>query len=409
MPLKQYNIARIPAFSVGAGKASVEISKFLIANKLSSIVLVVGGSSFLHGPNWNTVETLLHHMRIQFYCLVISSEPDPESIDAAAAVALEKGINGVIGIGGGSVIDAAKALSAMAIEMQLNPAAKLENFLEGIGIAQPAGMRLPLLIIPTTAGTGSEATKNAVISKVGVNGYKRSLRHDAYIPDYAVLDPLFSLKAPFSVTRAAGLDAVTQLLESYVSTNASPFTDCLALDGLKRAGFALPKLIDALKEPGEEFPEEKELVLRQELSYAAFISGITLANAGLGVVHGAASVLGGYFSIPHGVVCGTLLASSQKRILEEMLKDEQTHALYLDKYSQAARALTGDYSLQKIDALNALVLLLERWVENMELPRLHEYGVNIEDIHKMSTEIGNKNTPVVLTGEQVKTILLDRL
>ena len=171
------------------------------------------------------------------------------------------------------------------------------NYLEGVEL-NPPGSTVSFIAVPTTAGTGSEATKNAVISSIGESGFKKSLRHDNFIPDIAVIDPQLMLSCPETLTAACGLDAIAQLLESYVSSKSNPITDALAFDALTKA---IPAFEVAVKDG------HKNLEARASMAYGALISGITLANAGLGIVHGFASPIGGFFDIPHGVVCGTLL------------------------------------------------------------------------------------------------------
>ena len=174
------------------------------------------------------------------------------------------------------------------------------DHLEDVGRNVPhSGVKLPFVAVPTTSGTGGEMTKNAVLSDVGPDGYKKSLRHDAFIPDAVILDPELMLSCPPAITAACGMDAFTQLLEPYLSPAASPVTDSLALGAMERVR-------DNLAAACGEGAGDVEV--RAGMAYAAMISGIALANAGLGIVHGLASPIGGFFPVPHGVVCGTLVA-----------------------------------------------------------------------------------------------------
>ncbi len=208
------------------------------------------------------------------------------------------------------------------------------DYLEGVGTRTPSGSRIGLAAVPTTSGTGSEATKNAVISRLGEQGFKKSLRHDRYVPDLAILDGSLITSCPASVTAASGLDAVTQLLEAYVSTASSAFTDMIAIEGLTLAAGVLESLVCGTLSDDPE--------ARTVMAYAAYLSGVALANANLGVVHGAASALGGRRPIAHGVVCGTLLHASQKAIIHHLALDESREAeAALHKYSQAGYALAG--------------------------------------------------------------------
>jgi len=210
----------------------------------------------------------------------VSGEPSPEVVDRIAA-SLEADV--VVAIGGGSAIDAGKAVAAMAEE-----GGSIVDYLEEVGTKPPTGRRRFLVAVPTTAGTGSEATANAVISRVGASGFKKSLRHEGYIPDIALIDPELALDCPPAVTAASGLDAITQLLEGFVSTGGNPLTDALGRSGLATAGRSFSRAV-----------HEGDLIARSAMAYAAYLSGVILAIAGLGIVHGIASPLGGAYPVPH--------------------------------------------------------------------------------------------------------------
>jgi alcohol dehydrogenase class IV len=215
-----------------------------------------------------------------------------ETIDAIASEFRKTPVNVVVAIGGGSVIDYGKAVAAMLAED-----GTVRDYLEGVGTKKPSGAKVPFIAVPTTAGTGSEATKNAVVCD-RKEGYKKSLRHDAYMPDAALVDPELTLTLPRHITIACGLDAVSQLIESYTSTKADASLDSLALKALSGASESLLPLalIAAMI-----------YLCVSKMSYAALVSGITLSRAGLGAVHGIAGPLGGLFPVPHGVACGKLL------------------------------------------------------------------------------------------------------
>jgi alcohol dehydrogenase class IV len=358
-------------------------------------VLVVRGSSLLSNNNhWEKITKLFREYSIYYSEFEISGEPSPELIDNAVEMFSDSIPDCVIAIGGGSVIDAGKAISAM-----LPVKENVTQFLEIVGSRKPDGRKVPMIAVPTTSGTGSEATANAVISKIGTNGFKRSLRHENYIPDIALVDPELTLSCPPETTVACGMDALTQLLESYVSTKANPFTDALCESALPLIG---KHLINAVKKG------MVDLEARTALSYAALISGITLANAGLGVVHGLASLIGALFPIPHGVVCGTLLAGSVKANISKM-KENGSDSPQLEKYARAASILSGKSFPNDKTACSDLTEYLYGLAGELSLPCLSDYGIAEKDIKRFLTENVNKNNPVQLTEDEIRMILLEKV
>ena len=222
-----FHFAKTPEIHFGAGKFALTGR---LAKKFGSIVLVVTGAESLKKSGKS--DDLVKQFRnedIKFSFVSIHDEPNPDFIDDIVKINRTKGIKVVIAIGGGSVVDAGKAISAM-----LPVEDSVFNYLEDVGSKIPNGIKIPFIAIPTTSGTGSETTKNAVLSSTGENGFKKSLRHDNFVPDIAIVDPELTLTLPPHITAACGMDAFTQLLESYVSTKASLITDSLAFYGLNR-------------------------------------------------------------------------------------------------------------------------------------------------------------------------------
>jgi len=221
----------------------------------------------------------------------------PYKVDEAVKNYRHTGIELIVGIGGGSVLDAAKAIAGL-----LPYGNSVMDHLEGVGKGiEYQGPAMPFIAVPTTAGTGSEATKNAVLSRIGADGFKKSFRHDTLVPQVAIVDPDLLASCSAEIIAANGMDAFTQLLESYVSINANPITDALAISGItafREGFFSVWENTDTAKSG------------RSQLAYAALLSGINLAQTGLGSVHGLASPLGAFFPMPHGVVCGTLVAEA---------------------------------------------------------------------------------------------------
>lgn len=224
--VKPFVFSRTPRILFGAGKIA-EIPG--IAKTFGNdILLVIGKSSFKHSKYGEYLMHTFDITGIRYHKVVISREPSPEMIDKAVILHKSDKINLVIAVGGGSVMDAGKAISAMLYKQD-----SIANYLEGVGNKEHPGTKVPFIAVPTTSGTGSEATKNSVISQVGMNGFKRSLRHENFMPDYAIVDPELMLNCPPDITAFSGMDCFTQLVESYVSDKSNILTDTLALDGIK--------------------------------------------------------------------------------------------------------------------------------------------------------------------------------
>lgn len=324
---------------------------------------------------------------IEFVEVPVSGEPSPRIVDDIVNTWSENKPGLIIALGGGSVIDAAKAVAAMLAEPGAAGKRSVKDFLEGVGSAVPSGASLPVYAVPTTAGTGSEATKNAVLSEIG--GFKKSLRHDNFVPKLALIDPLLAVDAPLGVSAAAGLDAITQLMEALMSTGASSFTDALAVSGLVAAGRAFPAL---LQNPGN-------VSARGKMGYAAYLSGVVLANAGLGMIHGAASPIGAAREIPHGLVCGLLLPGTVRRILMRARAQEQR--LLIRKLEKAAEALNSE--------VDDLAELLDGWLEDSGLPGFGEYGFTADELVELAGATGMKESPVLFSEKEVAEIFLERL
>jgi alcohol dehydrogenase class IV len=222
----------------------------------------------------------------------ITGEPTPEIVDTAVRVGKDAGVDIVVGIGGGSVLDTAKAAAGV-----ISNGGSVRDYLEGVGTgAKIVREPLPFIAIPTTSGTGTEVTKNAVIMSLD-EGFKKSIRDEKLIPNVALLDPELTVSVPQSVTAASGMDAICQLIESYTSRNANAFCDAMALYHTPRAVKALKKACD----------DGSDMDARETMALAALVSGMCLANAGLGAAHGIGAGLGATMGIRHGIACGMLL------------------------------------------------------------------------------------------------------
>jgi alcohol dehydrogenase class IV len=358
------------------------------------VLIVLGGSSYKNTGWWQDTTESLKKEGITYQQVNLEHEPSPAFIDGVVKDYAGTKIEVVVSIGGGSVIDAGKAISAM-----LGRKESVKIYLEGIGTKKPDGSKIPFIAVPTTSGTGSEATKNAVMSEIGRYGFKKSLRHDNFVPDYAIIDPALTLSCPAHLTAACGLDAFTQLLESYVSDKASPMTDSLAFKGLECVAESLVPLATTA---GKDYHH------RSNMSFAALMSGICLANAGLGVVHGFASPIGGLFSIPHGVVCGTLMGVSTQYTIEKLLESGEDHPA-LEKYANTGKLFVPDTHKSNRYYAESLAHSISNIVDSLQIPRLSEFGVTKNDIPGIAAKSGNKNNPVKFQPEELENILLERL
>lgn len=320
------------------------------------------------------------------YIEPVSGEPSPQQVDNIVARA-PADIDWVIGIGGGSALDTAKAVAGL-----LPSRTSVMDYLEGVGAGKPyPGDALPWLAVPTTAGTGSETTKNAVLSQLGQ--FKKSFRHETLVAKEAWLDPAFLPSLPEAVRYATAMDAFTQLLESYVTRKANPLTDALAWQGMQLWHQALAET---------HSPQE---TIRQDaygrLMLSATLSGITLANAGLGAVHGLAGPVGAYCKAPHGMVCAALLAPITAANITALQQENTPQAQHtLHKYAQVGRLLMQDSALDEAAALASLQQKLHTLSQDYGPGSLARYGLNEEVIEQViatcraGSMLGN---PVVLS------------
>jgi alcohol dehydrogenase class IV len=322
----------------------------------------------------------------------VKEEPSPSVVDQIVHDGTSLGPDCVIAIGGGSVLDTGKAVSAM-----LPIREPIVHYLEGIGTKLHPGLKIPFIAVPTTAGTGSEATKNAVISEVGERGFKKSIRHDNFVPDIALLDPELTISCPPEITAASGMDCLTQLIESYLSVSANPFTDSLAFPAIRKVLAHLPEVY---KNPSSQEG-------RSAMLYAAYISGITLANAGLGTVHGIASALGGLVQVPHGVICGTLMAEANRITLRKLLATSP-ESVAMQKYLQLTEIITGERSIDPRSCAEILPAFLDQLTTELNLPRLGSLGVTKDMLIYAARISENKNNPALLSAEEIEELLLNR-
>jgi alcohol dehydrogenase class IV len=383
----------LPCIHFGAGRLSELVSSCSTYGR--NLLLVTGRQTMQRSGRLTFLLEEFGRKGIDCTHLSVDREPSPELIDLAVAMGREKNFDVVVAVGGGSVMDAGKAVSAMLLQH-----CSVERFIEGQeGFMPHDGRKVPFIAVPTTSGTGSEVTNNAVISRVGPGGYKRSLRHPAFVPDIAIIDPELMLTASPELTAASGMDACTQLLEAYLSPFANPYTDAVACSGLKRFSRSFVKACGS----GAE-----DVSVRADVAYGALMSGIALANAGLGIVHGFASSVGGLFDIPHGTLCATLLAESTRQNILQLRALNVDHPA-LAKFAKAGELLTGEPAESVGVGCDRLVARLEEWQTQLGFPRLAEFGVREQEFDTIIAATRSRGNAVSLDRDAMRRILSARL
>lgn len=386
--MEPFVIAAQPQLYFGDGKIALlpDIARSFGCRAL----LITGAHSFEASDYREKLLSQLFGLSVEIRQLSVGREPTPTMVDAAVTSFASFAPDVVIAVGGGSVIDAGKAIAAMLL---LNEPVK--DYLEGVGTsAKHPGTKVPFIAVPTTAGTGSEATKNAVLSEIGEKGYKKSLRHNNFVPNVALIDPLLTVSCSPFTTAASGMDAFTQLLESYLSTSANPITDALAHEGLKRIS---KSLLTA-------YQDGNHVEARSDVALASYLSGITLANAGLGLVHGFASVIGGFFDIPHGVICSSLMGACNKVTIQKLRRLGLEHVA-LKKYSIIGKSFSEKKGKSDAFYVDFLVTQIEEWAIEMKIPHLSDYGIGSSDFDVIVSHTDNKNNPVSLEKDEMWQVL----
>jgi alcohol dehydrogenase class IV len=358
----------------------------VLASGLGNRVLVVGGRDL------RRLEPLLTQLKSQnlpFETFSVPGEPSVSLILEGLRQAKTAKADLVIAMGGGSVLDAGKAISAL----MTNPGEPLD-YLEVVGKGQPLKNRAaPFIAIPTTSGTGSEVTSNAVLS-VPEKQVKVSMRSPLMLASIALVDPVLTYSLPRGVTASTGLDALTQCLEPFVSNQANPMTDGFCREGLKRAAKSLQR--------AWEFPDDANA--REDMSLVSLFGGLALANAKLGAVHGFAGPLGGMLEISHGNLCASLLPHVVKTNIEA-LRSRQSDSNALARYNEIAGILTNNEKAKADDA----VIWLQELVETLDIPTLSELGLTKELIPEVVSKSQNassmKGNPILLSVDELTGIL----
>jgi len=383
-----FSFSGIPEIIFGCGKMS--LLPGIISKRGRSVLLLTGENSLIVSGKMNDIKSSISDTGASISVVSVSGEPSPEMIDIIVEGCKDSMPDVVLAIGGGSVVDAGKAVAAM-----LKTDGRTIDFLEGVGTRKHAGDRLPFIAVPTTAGTGSEATKNAVLSRTGKEGFKRSLRHENFVPDIALVDPQMTISCPPGITAASGMDCFTQLVEAYLSNASSPITDALALRGIQAVKSGLMRAV----ENGDDIDA------RSDMSLAALLSGICLANAGLGVVHGFASSIGSLYNIPHGNICGILMLNSNKITLRK-LKEDKNNPAALIKYSGLGRVFSDEPGKSDDYYADSFIAQLAEMTVALRLPSLSDLGVDRNDLGTIVRTTEGKNNPVKLSADEIEEILL---
>lgn len=319
----------------------------------------------------------------------VSGEPDAATVRAGVALAKQAERTVIVGIGGGSVIDAGKAISGL-----LTNDGDLFDYLEVIGAGKAlTHAAAPYLALPTTSGTGAEVTSNAVIYSPE-HRVKVSLRHPLMLPRIAIVDPELTVSAPRAVTAASGLDAFTQVIEAFVSNKANPLTDSLCREGMTRAAKSLRRAYD----------HPDDLAAREDMAITSLFSGIALSNAKLGAVHGFAGPLGGMFSAPHGAICACLLPHVMTANVAA-LTARQPESEALRRYAEVAALITGRASATAADG----VAFIRDLCAALDIPALSTFGITAADfpaiIEKSAVSSSMQGNPIKLTTDELAVIL----
>ena len=379
-----FDFATAGRVAVGAGRAQ-ELARVL--PELGSRALVCTGAH----PQRHA--RLLESLAVPHVVSTVDGEPTVATARAVTASAREFTADVVVAIGGGSVLDLGKAVAVL-----LANGGDPLDYLEVVGRGQPfARPAVPCVAVPTTAGTGSEVTANAVLTSPE-HGVKASLRSPYLLPRVALVDPLLTLDCPPAVTASSGLDALTQCLEPFVSVRANPVTDGLAREGLRRAGTGLRRA----------FADGSDVGARTDMALCGLFGGMALANAKLGAVHGFASAIGGVAAVPHGMACAAMLVPVVVANIRALRAREPGHPA-LDRYAEASRLLTGDDDASTVDGVE----WLRETVRLLGVPRLGRYGIGVADadgIVARTVKAGStQGNPVVLSENDLHEILANAI
>lgn len=372
------------------------------------VFLVTGGRSLEHGGHLARLTGELERQKVPWTRLSVTQEPDVALIDRATALCREAECEVVLAVGGGSVLDAGKAVAALAT----NPGSVIE-YLEDAGRGAPRPLSqppLPVVALPTTCGSGSETTRNSVV-RIPELQVKRSLRNDSLLPRVALIDPELAQGAPLSVAAAAGLDALTHLLEGYVSRGAQPTTDALALRGLGLAARALSVLAELADSAAPISASADDSDPRgaafDQMALASLWGGIVLANAGLGAVHGLVAPLGGHYEVAHGDACACLLPATLLANIEALNRRAPAHPA-LARYREIIALICPDGPQTPERAAEKLGSLRQK----LGVRSLRERGVSPQSLSRIVAQARGgsmRSNPIDLSDAELEAILINTL
>jgi alcohol dehydrogenase class IV len=379
--MSSFEFATANRIIFGAGKLNVLGDQ--LKGRAKRLLLVCGNSS----NAIPLVREILSAQGIQFEEFHVHGEPTADVTREGAHLA--EGCDMVIGVGGGSVLDAGKAIAALATNR-----GDIFDYLEVIGKGLPLlNVPLPYIAIPTTAGTGTEVTRNAVIESPA-HGVKVSLRSPMMLPSLALVDPELTYSLPPAISASSGLDALTQLIEPFVSIKANPMTDAICREGIRHAVGSLRQV----------YHNGADTSAREGMSLASLFGGLAMANAALGTVHGFAGPLGGMLHAPHGAICARLLPLVMEANLKA-LQSRQPENIAIQKYVETAKIVTRDINASAQDGVAWVVAL----VKELNIPPLSAHGMKDsyipEAVEKTMMASSTKGNPIVLNEGELREIL----
>lgn len=382
--MSSFEFATANRIIFGAGKLNGLADQ--LKGRAKHLLLVCGNSS-------NAIPRMREILSTQgfpFDEFHVRGEPTVDTASEGVLLALEHGCDMVIGLGGGSVLDAGKAISALATNR-----GDIFDYLEVVGKGQTlANTPLPYIAIPTTAGTGTEVTRNAVIESPA-HGVKVSLRSPMMLPSIALVDPELTYSLPPTITASSGLDALTQLIEPFVSIKANPMADAICREGMHHAVGSLRQV----------YENGMDVSAREGMSLASLFGGLAMANAALGAVHGFAGPLGGMLHAPHGAICARLLPLVMETNIKA-LESRQAGHVAIEKYTEIAQIVTGDKNASALDSVKWVSDL----VSELNIPPLSAHGLTElhipEAVAKTLNSSSFKGNPIVLSEGELREILL---